>query len=214
MTVPEKLLNQVTQAVEAHQPELNVSASTDVIILDGPFVVSGPKGPFDCYQVQAGIPANFPWEEPVVLETGGRIPKVVDRHVFPSSGHCCLGIWEEWLLTAPDHSFEAFLTECFHNYFVSQSWFEAKGEWPYGQRSHGKEGVIESYAELLGTTRDADLMADYLRLLSRAEIKGHAACPCGSGLRLRNCHIDRVLKLREQICPSMAKRMLARIAPK
>ena len=66
----------------------------------------------------------------------------------------------------------------------------------------------------LGTTRDADLMADYLRLLSRAEIKGHAACPCGSGLRLRNCHIDRVLKLREQICPSMAKRMLARIAPK
>ena len=210
MTVRDELLTQVAKAVEAHQPGLSVSTSNDIIILDGPFVVFGPKGPFDSYEIRVDVPANFPWEEPIVFETGGRIPKLVDRHVFPKNGNCCLGVWEEWLLTAPDRSFETFLTGRLHDYFVSQSWFEAKGKWPYGERSHGEEGIIESYAELLGVGNDAGVIADHLRLLSKATAKGHVRCPCGSGLRLRDCHKDRITELAGRICPAMAKRMLAR----
>ena len=211
MTVRDELFTQVAKAVEAHQPELNVSIPKDIIILDGPFVVSGPRGPFDCYEIIVGVWANFPWEEPIVLETGGRVPKLADRHVFPKKGNCCLGVWEEWLLTAPDRNFETFLTGCLHDYFVSQSWFEAKGEWPYDQRSHDEEGIIESYAELLGLEENTGVIADHLRLLSRAQGKGHARCPCGSGLRLRDCHKDRIAELSGRICPTMAKQMLARI---
>ena len=211
ITVRDELFTQVAKAVEAHQPELNVSISKDIIILNGPFVVSGPKGPFDCYEVRVDVLANFPRNEPIVLETGGRIPKLVDRHVFPEPGNCCLGVWEEWLLTAPDHSFETFLTGCLHDYFVSQSWFEAEGEWPYDERPHGEEGIIESYAEMLGVGEDIGVIADHLKLLSRAKGKGHARCPCGSGLRLRNCHMDRIAELSRRICPTMAKRMLTRI---
>lgn len=212
MTVPDELLTQVTRAVSAHQPELSVSSSEDVIVLRGRLVVTGPKGPFDSYQVKLGVPASFPWGEPIVFETGGRIPKTADRHVFPTKKNCCLGVWEEWLLTESNHGFETYLTGWLHDYFVSQSWFEAKSEWPYGQRSHGKAGIVESYAYLLEVDSDAKVIADHLKLLSQEKIKGHSLCPCGSGLRLRKCHRDSIQQLSNRIWPTMAKRMLDRIA--
>ena len=213
MTTSDELFTQVTGAANAHQPELSASSFQNIIILDGPLVVSGPEGPFDYYKVSLSVPVGFPWEEPIVLETGGRIPKIADRHIFPKKGNCCLGVWEEWLLATSGHSFETFLTGWLHDYFVSQSWFEARGEWPYGQRSHGKAGVVESYADLLGVATDSRVIADHLRLLAREKAKGHALCPCGSGLRMRKCHMDNIQKLSKRICPTMAKRMLARIGP-
>ncbi|MCP3055058.1 SEC-C metal-binding domain-containing protein [Aurantimonas marianensis] len=211
LTVSEDLLADVQQAVAAYQPELNVTTTKDIIILDGLFVVSGPQGPFDWYQVRVGITAGFPWEEPCVVETGDRIPKVVDRHVFPDHGDCCLGVWEEWLITASDHTFEAFMTGVMHDYFVSQTYFEAKGEWPFGERSHGDAGVVESFADLLGVGNDKAIIVEYLRLMSWKHVKGHASCPCGSGRRLRQCHRDKVDQLKKRIPLALARRMFNRV---
>ena len=214
VTIRDALLIDVQRAVEQYQPELTISTANGVIILEGLFVVSGPLGPFDSYQIWTGIPASFPEDEPVVFETGRRIPRIVDRHVFPKHGNCCIGIWEEWLLTTPDHRFETFLNGIMHDYFVSQTYYEAKGEWPFGERSHGALGVLESYADLLGLAPGAKIVADYLDLLSRQKIKGHAWCPCGSGKRLRQCHSDELRELSSRISPAMAKRMHQTIAPK
>lgn len=138
MTIPDALYSEVQKAVAQHQPELSVSRTERLIILEGQFLACGPDGPvdtpdgvFDSYKIQAGVTAGFPAEEPVVFETGGRIPRIADRHVFPEGGNCCLGVWEEWLLTAPDHRFETFLTGPMHDYFVSQTHFEVNGSWPY-----------------------------------------------------------------------------------
>lgn len=221
MTIPDALYSEVQKAVAQHQPELSVSQTERLIILDGQFLVCGPDGPvdtpdgvFDSYKIQAGVTAGFPAEEPVVFETGGRIPRIADRHVFPEDGNCCLGVWEEWLLTAPDHRFETFLTGPMHDYFVSQTHFEINGLWPYGERSHGVLGVLESYADLLGVSPDEKVIADYLHLLSRQKIKGHALCPCGSGKRLRDCHSDDLRRLSQRIPSVMAKRMHATITPR
>ncbi len=213
LTIPDVLFSEVQKAVAQHQPELSVLRSASLIVLEGLFVVSGPNGPFDSYQIKAGIAADFPAEEPMVFEEGGRIPRIADRHVFPKDGNCCLGVWEEWLLTAPDHRFETFLTGPMHDYFVSQTYYEVNGTWPYGERSHGILGVLESYADLLEVSPDAKILADYLHLLSRQKIKGHALCPCGNGKRLRYCHSDDLRRLNQKIPPFMAKRMHANIVP-
>lgn len=213
LTVAEDLQTQVKQAVSAHQPELDVTTTDDIIILEGLFVVSGPQGPFDSYQVRVGVPAGFPCEEPIVFETGDRIPKDIDRHVFPKGGNCCLGVWEEWLLTTADHTFESFLTGAMHDYFVSQTYFEAKSEWPFGQRPHGYAGVLESYADLLGVEADATSVIEHLRLLSMNEVKGHHLCPCGSGRKLRQCHRGKMDELKKRIPSAMARRMFNRVTP-
>ena len=127
---------------------------------------------------------------------------------------CCLGVWEEWLLTAPDHTFETFLTGVMHDYFVSQTYFEARGEWPFGERSHGKAGVLESFAELLDVENDVTIVVEHLSLLSMNVAKGHHPCPCGSGRRLRRCQRDKVDELKKRIPSAMARRMLDSVALK
>lgn len=213
MTISDALFSEVQQAVGRHQPELAISRTDSHIILDGLFVVSGPDGPFDFYQLLAGIAVGFPAEEPWVFEKGGRIPRTADRHVFPKDGNCCLGVWEEWLLTSPDHRFETYLTGPMHDYFVSQTYYEVNGVWPFGERSHGMLGVLEAYADLLGIAPDAKIITNYLRLLSRQQIKGHAFCPCGSGRRLRRCHSNDLHRLTRKISPFMAQRMYAIFLP-
>lgn len=212
MTTLDALLSDVQQAVQRHQPELIVTTADSLIVLEGLFVVSGPNGPFDSYRIQAALTAGFPAQEPVVFETGGRIPRIADRHVFPKDGNCCLGIWEEWLLTAPDHRFETFLTGPMHDYFVSQTYYEVNNIWPYGERSHGPRGVLESYSDILGIRPDPKIVTDYLHLLSRVEIKGHAVCPCGSGKRLRQCHSEDLWKLSAKIPFQMAKKMATKMS--
>ncbi len=211
MTIPTPLLEEIQRAVVTHQPELGVSTTDTLIILEGQFVVSGPSGPFDFYEVRVGVGPEYPAREPIVFETGGRIPKDIDRHIFPKHGDCCLGVWEEWLLTSPDHRFETFLTGPMHDYFITQSHFEATGEWPFGERSHGKQGILESYADLLQLPCDESIVAANLRVLSREQIKGHTLCPCGSGEKMRNCHRSELEDLKQHIPTFMAEMMYRRI---
>lgn len=211
MTTPAPLLEEIERAVATHQPELAVSTTDALILLEGRFVVSGPSGPFDFYEVRVGVSPEYPAHEPIVFEIGGRIPKRIDRHIFPKHGDSCLGVWEEWLLTSPDHRFGTFLTGPMHDYFLSQSHFEATGEWPFGERSHGKQGVLEGYAALLQLPCDEGLLAAYLFVLSRDHLKGHVTCPCGSGKKLRNCHRAELQDLRQRIPAHMAERMYKRI---
>lgn len=220
MRISDDFYSEVRQAVAKHQPELSIAKTDRLIILEGRFLVYGndgpidaPNGVFDSYQIKAGVTAGFPEEEPVVFEEGDRIPRTADRHVFPEYGNCCLGVWEEWLLTAPDHRFATFLTGPMHDYFVSQTYYEIHGVWPFGERSHGKLGVLEAYGDLLGIPPSEKNLTDYLRVLSRETIKGHALCPCGSGKRIRQCHNDDLRRLSQKIDCRIAKRMLRKIAP-
>jgi len=202
------LLQEVRQAVVAHQPELAITTSGNSIVLTGPFVISGGDGPFDSYEVEVVIKAGFPAEEPVVFETGGRIPREIDRHIFPETGTCCVGVWEEWLFGPNKLTVKFFLTVIMHDYFVSQTYFDFKGGWPFGERSHGIAGVIEGYADLLGVQINVAIVSSHLRLLSQKQIKGHARCPCGSGERVRSCHRKELDALKQRLDPLVAKRML------
>jgi hypothetical protein len=194
--------------VVAHQPELAITTRGDSIVLTGPFVISGGDGPFDSYEVEVVIKAGFPAEEPVVFETGGRIPREIDRHIFPRTGACCVGVWGEWLFGPNELTIKIFLAVIMHDYFVSQTYFDLKGVWPFGERSHGLAGVIESYADLLGVQNNVAVVSSHFRLLSQKQIKGHARCPCGSGKRVRNCHKEELDILKQRLDPLDAKHML------
>ena len=211
LTIPDELLNQITTAVAVHQPDLNISIFNEHIELEGCFVLNSSMGEFDTYDVKIQVSQDFPQTEPSVYETGERIPKTADRHVCPESRICCLGVWEEWLLTTSEPSFSEFLSGPLKDYFVSQSWFEVKGEWPYGERPHGTDGLVESYAEVLGVDENLEIVIAHLKTLALPVAKGHLKCPCGSNKRLRYCHRNEVNSLRAQIKPIMAKRMLSRI---
>jgi hypothetical protein len=65
----------------------------------------------------------YPRQEPKVFEIGGKTPRTPDRHINPD-GDCCIKVWENWLATARNHSFGAFLNGPLNEYFLGQFWFE------------------------------------------------------------------------------------------
>ena len=180
-------------------------------IVEGKFVVWDYQGPLDSYSVLIGIFSDFPATSPRVYETEGRIPRELDRHVFPSDGTCCLTVWEAWLAEVQEPTIEAFFRGPLHDFFFSQTYFDVHGEWPFGERSHGIAGVVEAFSEILGVEQDRQVVVAYLRLMCRRHLGGHAACPCGVGRRLRDCHRDQVEALRGQIPRDLAQRMLRQL---
>ena len=97
-----------------------------------------------------------------------------------------------------------------HNFFLGQSLIEAGEPWPFGERKHGFEGLLESYGELIGTT-EVTVISKYLECLSKKEIKGHWDCPCGSGKRIRDCHKASLMILRRRLPQQVAARALSRL---
>lgn len=209
------LLDEISATLSRRQPEMSVARIGDAISATGRFVVFSPDGePFDSFEVEMQVPPGFPLVEPRVFEVGGRIERIVDNHVFPSDGSCCVGVWEAWLLKAGTGvSFDRYLSEPVHDYFVGQHHALKGRPWPFGERNHGRAGVVEAYADVLGIENDEHVVIEYLRSIAKASLKGHAACPCGSGRRLRDCHHERLRALRTAVPSEFALIMLRNLEP-
>lgn len=191
-------LDEANAVLQRLQPELIAQILEEKICISGNIICSGDDGAFDSFEIAAILPVGFPQAEPFVWETGGRIPRVADRHVYPNPGNCCLCVWQEWLWQVQCPSFESFLVGPLHSYFVSQSIFEMTGKWPFGERGHDKVGLDQALGSMLEVIPNVQ-MDKALALLSQLKIKGHARCPCGSGKRLRSCHFDEFLFLQERL---------------
>jgi hypothetical protein len=157
------------------------------VTLEGLFEVEGPKGPVDAYEVRIEFSRDFPMVPPVVFDVGERLPRDIDRHVY-SDGHACLEVWPVWLAQNPAATAVTVLNGPVRNFFLSQSYYEATGEWPFGEYSHGHEGQREALRDAVraDSTADKDLLWRVYGLLKPPRRQN--ACPCGSRRLYRKCH--------------------------
>jgi hypothetical protein len=190
-------------------PDLRIVRDQEHVGVSGTFPVMHDGKVLARFEVEIGFPATYPRKMPFVIETGGRIPRTADRHVFPHSGRACLQVPEEWKL-APDRSFRRFLKVPVHNYFLGQALVELGEPWPFGERSHGIQGLLESYGDVVGET-DPGAIVRTVQILAGREPKGHWQCPCGSGQRLRRCCGPRIRELRTTIPAEVARDILDRL---
>ena len=204
------LVAAVETATKEHQPYLEISACEPVTIVEGIFVLSGPEGPFDQFEVRIEVGPKYPSSEPRVFETAGRIPRTIERHVY-DDGSCCLVVWEQWLAVAKDTSFSSFLEGPLKQFLLSQVIFEQTKKWRFGERPHGTAGMIEAYAEILGVKPKKTEILSRLELLAHPWPKGHWLCPCGSGRIIRKCPREELWSLHQRIPPGLAKQMLRKL---
>ncbi len=195
-----------------NQPNLSIVEDDDLIIAKGEYLVTdGPHvaGPIARYQIGIFFSKRYPNEEPLVVETAGDIERIADRHMY-SNGCCCTCVWEEWLATSKDTSVRAFCEGPLRNFFLGQVCFDQTGKWPFGERSHGLDGVLEAINSILGLELDKEGGRRYLAVLAANEIKGHWECPCGSGEKLRTCCREKVADLRIQVDRKIAAGLRSR----
>lgn len=216
-----RLCEEVSKALKLSQPGMVAKVEGDLVVAEGEFAVRVDGCPDERFTVKVEIEADFPATEPAVLETDGRIPRTLNRHMYDKSGACCTGVYEEWLAEVENPSVAAFIDGPVERFFYSQVFYElteaveGTGQWPFGERSHGLMGILEGYAVALGIEhdpKDISQLIAHLSLLERKSVKGHVRCPCGSGRRLRDCHAELIRRQRLKVPPRLARRMLVRIA--
>ena len=160
------------------------------------------------------VPVGYPNKVPKLFCKPEEIPWELDRHVFPGSGVACLCVRSEYRKHWPPGSnLTDFLGSLVHPFFAGQLFYQVHGHWPTtGQRSHGRDGIIEAYTDFLlplGRPTESQIES-FMRLLARTKRPGgHEQCPCGSGLRLRHCHHKLLNSLRAQVDPLDAAADLA-----
>jgi len=138
------------------------------------------------YDVEIIINDKYPDSLPSVKEIGHRIPR--DFHQYKEEGLLCLGAPLDMKRQFnKKRTLLGFVENLIIPYLYSYSIKENKGIMPYGELSHGVEGILESYKELLGIDNDFVVLR-FLKILSDDNYRGHIDCPCGSNKKLRNCH--------------------------
>jgi hypothetical protein len=203
-------IGQLRQTLRDRYPELGVVSEDGKILIRGSFPVVHQSKILDRFQIEIELPPNFPDSTPIIREIGGRIPHIPDRHMNPN-GEACPLVPEEWLLLfREDRTVIGFLEGPVRNFFLAESLVERGEPRPWDGRQHRRAGLLEAYGEMLGITGEP-LILKFLEYLSRKEIKGHWECPCGSGKKLRNCHLAELKALRERVPCFVAQGAIKRL---
>ena len=183
--------------------------------LDGPTLrgtlpVEFENRELDRFAVEIDLTPVVEGNLPKVREVGGRIPWLLDRHV-DSHGVACVCLPQDFLLRHTGHfDLSLFVEGPVRDFFIGQALVERGVAWPHGEWAHGEQAYKDWLDEFI---RDAtgEQLAAYLRTLSKYEMKGHLPCPCGSGQRIRNCHLQFLMLLRKMITPKGARDIIAGI---
>jgi len=186
-------------------PSLRFSERGKEAVLSGPYPVSDEHGQvIEQFKVELVFADHPSRSLPSLREVGGKVPYEpgqgnADRHVNPD-GSACLHIEEEWWLQHPEGGLavQELLRGPIYHWLVGQVMYEADGEWPWEARSHGTDGVLEAYQELLGVP-DLQAAMRCLRALQRKRLHPRGDCPCGSGQTLEDCCLETFESIRERV---------------
>ena len=150
----------------------------------------------DTYEIEIHPTSGYPFRFPLLWETGGRIPRNIDWHVFESDGHCCIKVEpEEIIMCKKGISLIDFIDKEVIPYFFNQTFRRINGYF-IKERSHGLLGVIEYYQQVLKEQNPFKMVQLLEFIQSGVEPFRTSTCFCGSNLKYRKCHRDgfRLLK--------------------
>lgn len=202
-----ELLERMKSDVEKAFPSLRFVESGEKVQAKGSFPLSEAGIVLDQYQIEIDLPNDYPYSLPIVRETGGRIPRSVDRHVS-KDGTLCVGLPDAlWMDGTGTDSFLRFLEGPLRTFLLGNSLVEHGDPWPFGEWGHERSGVFQYYSELFATD-DSKVVITLLDSAYRANLKGHLPCPCKSGKNFRRCHSPRVREIQEKVPRAVLERSL------
>jgi len=143
----------------------------------------------DIYNIEVYI-QDFPIRYPIVYETGGRIKKDADWHIYTDTGSCCFGTEAQEQISVKTRvkTLEDFLDYIVIPYFQNNSYKEEFGVYYNGEYSHGALGNIESYRDIL-KVENLFLIQMLLKLRLRGfHFLSSSKCYCGLQKPIEKCH--------------------------
>lgn len=150
--------------------------------------------------VEVSIAATFPGSIPKVRILDTELARLYP-HTENATGLLCLGVNGDLLLrlaTATD-PYEEFFNAIVRDNLFALEYYRRYRTMPFKDRSHYDRGVLEYYEDHFSTGSDKAALR-LLQVAARdAPYKRGNRCPCGSGLRTKDCHGDKIDELRHMV---------------
>ncbi len=193
-------------AVEECFPKLSYFWNTKLRcwIIKGDIDICDIKGIYwNTFNISVGIPASYPNCVPIVIENSNLIPREADWHISPE-GICCIDI-EHNLIAMSKRGINilSFIKEKVYPFFANQIFKLKKNKYAGEEYLHHFDGVIQYYNEehKLPTIESIILILE--RIIAPSKIGRNENCPCKSGKKTKDCHIDNI-----EILTSLGKEKL------
>jgi len=146
----------------------------------------------ESFEIEIEIPEDYPYSIPIVKETGNKVSEEYSHRY--SDGSLCLGVDGEIMLKCGGiMTLEYLINTYVIPFFFSYRYYERFGEYPFGERTHGCIGILESYADYFNVSDQMEVYR-FLKYAVSNQYRGHLPCPCNSGKRVRDCH-GKILRL-------------------
>ena len=148
----------------------------------------------DSFKILIIFSPDYPNSLPHAFELDGKIETCY--HHFLSDGSLCLGTEIDlYKIFSMSPCLDTFMTEILNPYLYRWLYIKRFGKEPWIDRSHGNEGIIESYAEALEIPADKSIVEGFLALLTDRNTRANSLCPCNSGKKVKCCHRKKLDKL-------------------
>lgn len=145
----------------------------------------------DSFLVEIHFSEGFPYRFPTLYEVGGTIPNEADWHKYVNSS-CCISVESDEILKCKNGiTVNTFISDYAIPFFANYLYRKITGSYKNGEYSHGKQGYIEFYTELL-KTQDTALWAQYFNNTFRNykyPKERNKKCFCGSDTKFKKCHL-------------------------
>ena len=146
----------------------------------------------DRYEVEIQVNREYPKKVPTVRETGSKIAETF--HHNPDGSLCLEAPLAVYEVFRANETLINFVDNLLVPYLYVHSHYLKHGKLPFGEHTHGAEGILEDYKKRFEITEDSSVLR-LIQILAENTYRGHHVCPCGSKKKLRDCHGKCLLRL-------------------
>jgi len=190
----ESVADQIKNLLKKYKELKVIEFKEDYVKLQGVILVNRKALNFSVtkkYKVEITIPINSN-DLPYIFEIGGAIDNRY-HHVFMNGKLCLEGDTKIRMRFINGFDLIVWMDEFVEVYFFSYEYYKLYNEFPFGERSHGIEGILEVYQDIFKTDTISEAY-NLMEYVNDKQYRGHLACPCGSGKIIRKCHGDILLQ--------------------
>lgn len=159
-------------------------------IIKGEINIYGADGDYrDSYNIKITIPNKYPYAFPKLYELENKFPHTPERHVNGDDSCCLCSLQEEDIVSQKGISIESFIKKYVIPFLANQTYYDLNNEYAGGEYAHGDLGVLQYYQELFSLS-DTKSTYEMLCKLENSKLKRYDLCYCGSGEKLKKCHLN------------------------
>jgi len=139
------------------------------------------------YRLRLVCPRDYPTKLPTVIDEEKYFPRDQEYHTYDDGSFCLGSEVRIKSLLIDDDSLSAFFEKIVDRFLYAVTHRIESGIFPYGELSHGQQGLIDDYGELFGLNGKPAVLLALKALGKRKREANKLTCPCGCGFRLGVC---------------------------